>query len=205
MKRILLFIFSVGLISACSMPETKIYSIYLSAPSAPPDIRKVRADETNTRSVVILMNSPRYLAQPYIAYRNSPYELEISRYSKWESPPGDIVKEAFKNYFSSSGVFKEVRASNVLPEGFYLFEINLKKFERYDEGNDSYGELDYDIKVYSPDSKELYRAAVLKKVKLDNKTFVCLAQGLSSALSESIKEVTGSLDETVNNYICSHE
>jgi len=181
------------------MPETKIYSIYLSAPSAPQDIRKKVADEANTRSVVILMNSPRYLAQPYIAYRSSPYQLEISRYSKWESPPGDIVKEAFKNYFSSSGVFKEVRSSNVVPEGFYSFEINLKKFERYDQGSDSYGELNYDIKVYSPDSKELYRATVLKKVKLDNSTFLCLAQVLSSALSESIKEVTRSLDEAVNN------
>jgi len=201
MKRILLFILSISLISACSMPETKIYSIYLSAPYAPPDIRKVRADDTNTRFVVILMNSPRYLAQPYIAYRNSPYELEISRYSKWESPPGDIVKEAFKNYLSSSGVFKEVRASNVVPEGFYSFEINLKKFERYDQGNDSYGELDYDIKVYSPDSKELYRATVLKKVKLDNKTFLCLAEGLSSALSESIKEVTGSLSVVMSDSI----
>ena len=199
MKRILLFILSVSLISACSMPETKIYSIYMSAPSAPPDIRKVMADDANTRSIVILMNSPRYLAQPYIAYRSSPYELEISRYSKWESPPGDIVKETFKNYLSSSGIFKDVRASNVVPEGFYSFEINLKKFERYDQGNDSYGALDYDIKVYSPESKELYRATVLKKVKLDNKTFLCLAQGLSSALSESIKEVTGNLDEAVNN------
>jgi hypothetical protein len=187
------------------MPETKIYSIYLSAPSAPRDIRKERADETNTRSIVILMNSPRYLAQPYIAYRNSPYQLEISRYSKWESPPGDILKEAFKNYLSSSVVFKEVRASSVVPEGFYLFEINLNKFERYDQGNDSYGELNYDIKVYSPDSKELYRATVLKKVKLDNKTFLSLAQVLSSALSESIKEVTGSLDEAVNNYISCHD
>ena len=199
MKRILLFILSLSLFSACSMPETKIYSIYMSAPSAPPDIRKVMADDANTRSIVILMNSPRYLAQPYIAYRSSPYELEISRYSKWESPPGDIVKETFKNYLSSSGIFKDVRASNVVPEGFYSFEINLKKFERYDQGSDSYGALDYDIKVYSPESKELYRATVLKKVKLDNKTFLCLAQGLSSALSESIKEVTGSLDEAVNN------
>ena len=86
-----------------------------------------------------------------------------------------------------------------MPGGFYSFEINLKEFERYDQGNDSYGEVGYDIKVYSPESKELYRATVLKKVKLDNKTFLSLAQVLSSALSESIKEVTGSLDEAVNN------
>ncbi|MBM4145080.1 MAG: hypothetical protein FJ240_02220 [Nitrospira sp.] len=199
MKKILLFILSVCFLYACSMPETKIYSIYLPAASASTDIGKERADEASSRSVVILMNSPRYLVQPYIAYRNSPYQLEISRYSKWESPPGDIVKDAFKNYLSSSGVFNEVRASNVVPEGFYSFEINLKKFERYDQGNDSYGELYYDIKVYSPDSKELYRATVLKKVKLDNSTFLCLAEGLSSALSESIKEVTGSLNEAVDN------
>ena len=198
MKRGFLFILSVILISSCSMPETKIYSIYMSAPSASPDVAKLRSDKTSASSIVIVMNSPRYLAQSYIAHRNSPYQLEISRYSKWEAPPGDIVKEAFRNYFSSSGVFKEVRASHIVPEGFYSFEINLKKFERYDQGNDSYGELDYDVKVYSPDNKEMHRTTVFKKVRLDNKTFLCLAQGLSNALSESIKEVTESLYLAIN-------
>jgi ABC-type uncharacterized transport system auxiliary subunit len=194
MKKIPFFVLILVLISSCTMPETKIYSIHISD-----NIVNSAANESSTEgpSVVVSINAPRYLTQPYIAFRKSPYELEISRYSKWESPPDDIVKDEFRTYLSSTGIFKEVRASSVIPEGFYAFEINLKKFERYDEANDSYGFLVFDIKMYSPDSEELYRADVSRKIKLEDKTFLCLAKGLSNALSESIKEVSGALTDVV--------
>ena len=194
MKNIPVIIIVSVLIAACTMPETKIYSIHI-----PEILLDSAANERSSEgpSVVVSINAPRYLTQPYIAFRNSPYELEISRYSKWESPPDDIVKEKFRDYLSSMGLFKEVRTSNVIPEDFYAFEINLKKFERYDEASDSYGFLVFDIKIYSPGGEELYRADVSKKIKLEDKTFLCLAKGLSKALSESINEVSGSLADVV--------
>ena len=145
------------------------------------------------KSIVILVNSHKYLSQTYIAYRNSPYQLDISKYSKWEASPGDMIREALKNSLSSTGVFKEVRISNTIPGGFYSLEINLKKFERFDEGSDSYAELLYDVKLFSPDIVDLYHAAISKKVKLDDKSFLSLAKGLSSAMSDGIKEVTDSI------------
>src|SRR5208282_4591229 len=74
---------------SCSMPETKIYSLYL-----PQDQNAKNAKSVS--SLTIRMDSPRYLAQPYIAHRNSPYRLSISKYSKWEAAPGDLVEEAFR-------------------------------------------------------------------------------------------------------------
>ena len=199
MQRFLAVIFSVFLISACTIPETKIYSIYMTTPPLPPfsngEIRMGvnEIDSTAEKSLIVMIDAPRYLSQAYIAYRNSPYQLEISRYSKWESPPNNMVREAFKTRIFSTGDFKEVRSSNIVPNGFYSLAINLKKFERYDEGNDSFGDLFFDVQLSSPDGKELYHQTISKHVKLDDETFLSLAKGLSAALSESIEEVSESI------------
>jgi ABC-type uncharacterized transport system auxiliary subunit len=166
------------------MPDTKIYSLNLNAPEISPTVK----DGFSDKSLVILVNAPRYLSQPYIAYRNSPYELELSRYSKWEASPQEMFRGALKNYLSAAGVFKEVRVSNVVPEGFYYIETDIKKFERYDEGNDSYGELMFDCALYSSDEVRISGSAISKKIKLEDRTYLNLAKGLSKALDQAIKE-----------------
>jgi uncharacterized lipoprotein YmbA len=196
-RGLILFIFFVG---ACTMPETKIYSLHLPIEVG---IVNKKADA----SIVIRTHSPGYLTQPYIAYRNSPYQLEISRYSKWESSPSDMVKEAFKDSLYSTGLFKEVRALNITPGGFYLLDINLKRFERSDEGNDSFGEFVCDVSLFSPDGSELYRSNVSKRVELDDRSFLSLARGLSSALHDGIGEIKNSIIKYIypkESSICSN-
>lgn len=195
MLRVVLIVLSVFFISACTMPETKIYSLNMpdtSSSSYSKSEKERLSDVTNVKadsSIMIRVSSPRYLSQAYMAYRSSPYQLEVSRYSKWESPPNLLVKEAFKDSLSSTGLFREVRAANAVSEGFYLLDINLKRFERSDDGNDSFADLVFDVNLVSPDGMELYRSTVSKKVKLDERSFLSLARGLSSALSEGIGEV----------------
>jgi ABC-type uncharacterized transport system auxiliary subunit len=175
---------AVFFLSACTMPDTKIYSLNLNAPEISSPVK----DGFSDKSLVIMVNAPRYLSQPYIAYRNSPYELEISRYSKWEASPQEMFKAALKNYLSAAGVFKEVRVSNVVPEGFYYIEIDIKKFERHDEGNDSYGELMFDCALYSSEEVRISGSTISKKIKLEDRTNLSLAKGLSNALDQAIKE-----------------
>ena len=196
MQRVLLIILSIFFISACTMPETNIYSLYLSnrpLPSFSPPQAEGEGGFSADAAIVIRIHSPRYLTQSYIAYRYSPYQLEISRYSKWESPPGDMVKEAFKDSLSTTGLFKEVRVLNTISGEFYSLEINLKRFEGYDAGSDSFGELLFDVNLFSPDGRELYIGTISKKVKLDDRGFLSLAKGLSSALTEGIGEAKNSI------------
>jgi uncharacterized lipoprotein YmbA len=187
-----IIIISVLFVSACTMPDTKIYSLYVDTASE----KSIRG-EISDRSIAVLVNSPRYLSQSYIAYRTSPYELEISKYSKWEASPQDMVRVSAKNYLSSAGIFKEVRASNVVPEGFYSLEVDLKRFERDDRGTDSYGKLTFDYNLYSPDGVMLYRGSIFKEVKLESKTFLDLAKGLSSMLEQAVKEVTEAIKQNI--------
>jgi hypothetical protein len=165
------------------MPETKVYNLHVT-------VDKSTVTQIGGASLVILMDAQRYLTQPYIAYRSSPYQIEISRYSKWESSPKFMVKRALKDAMFSTGLFKDVKVLNIVPEGFYVLAINLKGFERLDEGNESFGKLDFDFLFMSPEGKELSHGRITKKVDLDDQSFLSLAKGLSNALNEAIKELT---------------
>jgi ABC-type uncharacterized transport system auxiliary subunit len=185
MRRLLILFLIVVPLTACSMPETKIYSLNL-PDTSPPKTQK----QDRQASLTIIMDAPRHLAQPYIANRNSPYQLRISHYAKWESPPGDMVQRALKDSLYAAGMFDDVRASNILYEGSFVLEINLKRFERTEDGKDIFGELAFEMKLVSPENKQLIHDTVVKKVRIEDHDFLSLAKGMSTALSEAAGEVT---------------
>jgi len=170
------------------MPETRIYSLYVPIDRGKTIHTKVDA------SIAMMINSPRHLTQPYIVYRKSPYQLEISRYSRWDESPEKRLCEVFKEAVSSIGVFKEIRVTNSLPGGYYSLMINLKKFERSDSGNDSFSELVFDVNFISPDDKKLFQSTISKKSKLDDRTFLSLTKGLSNGLTEGVEEVKNRIE-----------
>jgi len=177
-------------VTACSMPETKIYNLDIPIEQEP---MLSKADD----SLVIRIDSPRYLAQPYIVYRSSPYQMEISRYSKWDASPKVMVSEGLRDTFYSTGLFKVVKILNIVPKGFYLLDINLKRFERVDEENESYGELVFEVAYFNTEGKELYRSTISKKAKLDDQSFLSLAKGLSTVLNEAMEEVKENIIKTL--------
>ena len=175
------FIISVVFLSSCTMSGTRMYNLYL------PPIQE-RPNAGASASVNIIFHAPRYLEQPYIAFRISPYELEMSNDSRWDSSPADIVKGAMKDSLSSSGFFAVVRTSVFTPPGFYRCEVNLRRFERFDKGNGSFGELDFDITFLSPEGRILYTRSLLNEAKLSDRSFLSLAKFLSEALSQGVNE-----------------
>ena len=191
MKKVLMFFLLLLFMGACTMPQTRVYSLYV-----PIDKEKTIPPKGDA-SIVIMINSPRYLEQPYIAYRKSPYQLEISRYSKWEASPNEMLRGVFKDALSSTQRFKEVRPTDIVPDGFYSLKIDLKRFERSDMGNDSFGELVFDVQLLSPDGKELYQHSISKRTKLEDRTFLSLAKGLSGAVAEGVEEVKDNIGRSL--------
>lgn len=174
-----------ALITACAMPQTRIYSLHMPAESNRAQVRKQAV-------ITLRVQSPRYLAQPYIAHRISPYELDISRYAKWDSAPVDMIREVFRD--SLSDLYQNVRTSNYLAEGSYLLNISLNRLERVEN---SFAELAFDAQLYSAENRELYRIEVQKKVQIDPKDQAGLARGLSAALSEAVREVLAGLGSRI--------
>jgi len=191
MKKWLTLLLLLLFVGACAMPETRVYNLSLSA-----EWQKTIPPEGDA-SIVIMINSPRYLTQSYIVYRKSPYQFEISRYSKWEASPNEMLRRVFKDALSSAHRFKEVRTLNIVPDGFYSLKIDLKRFERSDMGNDSFGEFVFDVQFISPEGKELYQNSISKRTKLEDRTFLSLAKGLSGAVAEGVDEVRDNIDRSL--------
>ncbi len=176
------FVFLLVFLLSCTMSGTRIYN--LSLPSM-----KERPSAGSGASINILLHAPRYLEQPYIAYRISPYELKLSNHSRWDSSPSDMVKGVIKDSLFSSGLFAVVRTSVFTPPGFYRCEVNLRRFERFDKGNDSFGELALEITFRSPEGRILYSGPLSNEAKLADRSFLNLAKFLSEALSRGLDEV----------------
>jgi len=179
-------VLSVVFLLSCTMSNTRIYNL-----SLPPLKEMPKAGAV--ASINVLLHAPRYLDQPYIAYRSSPYELAISNASRWDSSPADMVKGAMKDSLSFSGFFAAVTTSAVTPQGFYRCEVNLRKFERFDKVNDSFGELDLEITFLSPEGRILYSGLLSKEAKLDDRSFLSLAKFLSEALSQGLEEASAAI------------
>lgn len=186
MRRVLIIVIVLLFCASCSMPETRIYSLYIPREEG-------KGTAMAEASIVIHIDSQKYLTQPYIAFRSSPYQLEISKYAKWDASPHEMIKEELRHALSSMGLFREVRVSRTIPGGFYLFKIHLRRFERFDSGNESFGDLVLVFSLLSPDSTELYQGTVSKRVKLDDRSFLSLAKGLSSVLTEGMEEIMSAI------------
>lgn len=139
MKKILI-VFMIAIVAACSMPETRMYSIAMPAAG--------KQQIKSSAPITIIVHSSRYLSQSYIASRVSPYQLDIARYSRWDAPPEQIVRDTLKD--ALSGMFTDVRASGAASPDSYLLDVDLRKFERADDGEDSSGELVMDAVLLSP-------------------------------------------------------
>jgi hypothetical protein len=53
------------------------------------------------------------------------------------------------------------------------------------------------VNFISPDGEELFQNTISKKSKLDDRTFLSLAKGLSSGLAEGVEEVTNSIKRSL--------
>ncbi|MBI5641061.1 MAG: membrane integrity-associated transporter subunit PqiC [Nitrospirae bacterium] len=179
MRKIMLVMAAVLALGACSIPQTKIYTLSLF-------FEKEAVSSRSGLPLNVVVQSPRYLGQPYIACRTSPFQIEIAKYAKWDASPVEIVRESMKDSFS--GIFREVRTGNVMGEGSYAIEVYLRRFERTDSGSDSSADITFDVSLFSPEGKGLFRRTVSKTAKLDDMSYVTLARALSFALTEAVTE-----------------
>jgi hypothetical protein len=103
------------------------------------------------------------------------------------------MRRTIKESLSSSGLFAVVSTSAFAPPGFYDCEVNLRRFERVDKGNDSFRELDFEITLRSPGGRVLYNGSLSKEAKLADRSYSSLARFLSEALSKGLDEANAAV------------
>ncbi|HEX8948871.1 MAG TPA: ABC-type transport auxiliary lipoprotein family protein [Dissulfurispiraceae bacterium] len=181
--------FMIFLLAACSVPDTRIYSLNLSSGN--------RDAGGSTDPLVISVTAVPYLSQPYIVSRTSPYELEVSKYAKWDAAPAELAKSALKENLSGAGLFREVKIARAAAGDSFFLRMELKRFERIDLGREPFGEISLDFELFSPDGKLLSRGAITKKALLDDREYRSLAKGMSLVLSEAVEEVRADVTRAI--------
>jgi ABC-type uncharacterized transport system auxiliary subunit len=176
--------------SCASMPDTKIYSLDMHY-----DITKTELKPDIPVGIVV--DSPRYLTQPFLAVRTSPYSLTILKYSKWQSPPSTMVAEELRKALYAIGFFKDIRITTMAKQNFYTLKANLTQFEQFDEGSASYALLALDADLLSPEGENIYHNSYSKKIPLNGSAYTALAAGLSTALKEVMDEISAATAKAV--------
>ena len=139
--------------------------------------------------MTVSVDAEDHLLQPYIVHRSSPYKFRLLKHSKWEASPRKIVKEGFRNAFFLTGTFNSIKTAGIKQKGSYFLKVNLKRFERVEEGDDLYGLVEMDLKLWSPGGEELYLKTISRKERLSGSDFAGLAKNLSALFKEVIEEV----------------
>ncbi len=193
MKRLLIILFAIFIVS-CTTLETRIYSLHLGDVT-----EKIRTQEPSPLAF-LSVKAPRHLEQPYIIFRSSPYELFPSQYAKWDSAPAEIIREKFTEYLIKCGIFKEVRSARYRrSDSGYLVVINLRDFSRLDEPSASYGVVSLGLTMKDYGGNEVYSREFIKKERLEDKTYLSLAKGLSVAVGSILREMALDMKEVMRS------
>jgi ABC-type uncharacterized transport system auxiliary subunit len=174
-----------ALISACSIPETKIYNLHVNESGRSKNILYKKTGS----SIAIHVEAPDYLAQPYIVTRTSPYEIKISKTAKWESPPKRFIKQALKKVFSGSGYFDHVSLSQIKREGYYWLIVDLKRFELVEEDAGFSGEVIMDVSLFDHEMNSVFMSTINRKKQIRNKDYRNLAAVLGTFIPEGLDEI----------------
>jgi uncharacterized lipoprotein YmbA len=173
------------LLSACSIPETKIYNLNLIDSG---ETRNMQYKKTDS-PIAVHVEAPSYLSQPYIVTRTSPYQIKISKTEKWISPPKRFIRKSLKDVLFGTGSFRDVRISRTHPEGYCWLVVDLKKFGLLNDKGGFWAELVMDVSFFNHEMNRLFMRTVAHKKQLENREYSKLAHVLSTLLAEGLEEI----------------
>jgi ABC-type uncharacterized transport system auxiliary subunit len=162
-----------------------------------PVVEKQMSPNADDPSLAVHVRSPRYLEQPFIATRTSPYALDISRYSKWDRPPDELVAEAVRDTLAQTGRFREVEVYHSPPAGSYVLDVNLRQFELSTEGSSSHALLALDVTLTDPEGDEVFTAQYSYDEAFASGGLKKLAEKLSASLEDALNRTRAGVLDSV--------
>jgi hypothetical protein len=108
-----------------------------------------------------------------------------------------MLRDALKDLLSNT-LFKEVRTPGIPQEGVYGLNINLRHFERWDEGDASYAKVAFETTFLSPQGKLLFQHSFERITRLEDRRFASLAKSLSDSLDAGTDELKEKITKFMN-------
>ena len=133
--------------------------------------------------------APEPYRQERIIYRSSPYLVQYYAYSRWESPPADMVNERLLEQFAASGRFRRVVPWRRGEAPDYRLEARLRRFEELDEPDGWYGLVELEYEVLDGGGRSLLREVATQRVRAEAKSMDGIVEALSRGLRAGLDEM----------------
>src|SRR5580704_10009410 len=111
------------------------YPDYYMLAIAPSDDPPANDDHTLSAVAVQRFETPAYLRQGRIVYRQTPEQIGFYDYHRWASDPGQVVTSAVIDCVRSAGVFSIVEAHDGQERAEYLLSGRLERLDETDYNN----------------------------------------------------------------------
>jgi ABC-type uncharacterized transport system auxiliary subunit len=146
--------------------------------------------------VIYRFQTPSYLRQGRIVYRESPEEIGFYDYHRWAADPADTVTRAMIDALRSSELFSFVKPYDGHNQEDYLMVGRLERLEEIDYG----GRIRVEAKI----SAELVNARTgatawtgnaPETVAIENRNIDSVVSAMDLAVQKSIAALVASLDQ----------
>jgi uncharacterized lipoprotein YmbA len=107
------------------------------------------AQERRTSIAVREFQSPAYLRQGPIVYRNTPEQIGFYEYHRWAADPRKTVTSAVIDHLRASGQFSSVSMYDGRSDMEYVFSGQLEKLEELDYGGGVKVEVAFSAQITS--------------------------------------------------------
>jgi uncharacterized lipoprotein YmbA len=168
----------------------------LEIPPAPD--RTLSAPRFTGTVAVCRFETPSYLRQGRIVYRQTPEEVGFYEYHRWASEPADAVTTAMIDALRSSQLFSFVKRYDGHNEQDYVIVGRLERLEEIDYGGP--------VRVEGKISAELvnvrtgateWTGDVSQTLNVENRSLDSVVTTMNRAVQKSINQLVSSLDQPV--------
>jgi uncharacterized lipoprotein YmbA len=111
------------------------YPDYYMLPLAPSAVASSKDGHNFSAVAVQRFETPAYLRQGRIVYRQTPEQIGFYDYHRWASDPGQVVTSAMMDSLRSAGVFSLVEVYDGQENTEYLLSGRVERLDEVDYGN----------------------------------------------------------------------
>jgi cholesterol transport system auxiliary component len=197
LKKIVLTGSCALLISGCGKIRYPNY-YSLSLPPAPPSL--AQAVQQPATLAVRKLETPAYLRQGRIVYRENPNQIGFYEYHRWATDPGATVTTAVIDSLRSSHLFASVGPYDSQQRPDYILTGRLERLDEIDDG----GGVRVEARL-SAELTNLRTGAVVwtgdasETSNVDQRNVNSVVAEMSTALQASIQRLVASMQEQVSS------
>jgi len=143
--------------------------------------------------------TPAYLRQGRIVYRESPEHIGFYEYHRWASDPGQVVTTAMMDSLRASGVFSLVEPYDGQERAPYVLRGRLEKLDEVDYRNGVQVEVRLSAQLLNTKTgTAVWAGDTTKTANVDQRQVNSVVRAMGKATQDGIAELVQNMEEQLS-------